>query len=310
MKIRRIELRLHEERSGARVNGRRGVGLWCARLAWALLPVSVGAALSDALDSWSTAPARVATVLLWSAWALGLISLLAPRSWGLTCLRVLAPAAVAVGVLAAFGTSGALAVSAVVSSLVAAAFALSSSVACAAANADAYGDEERFPLRIPPSLFLAPVPVAVALTAAGVAAGPLLLADGRLVAGIAAVVIGIPLAFVLVRSLHSLSRRWLVLVPAGVVVADPLTLADPVLMRRENIEMVDRASRTLRGQALDLRLGSPAGTICIALVAAQSFARRRGRHTLALQDADTVLVSAVQAAAFMRDAGARRIATA
>ena len=290
--------------------GRRVVGLWCARLTWALLPVSVGAALSDAFDSWSTAPARVATVLLWSAWALGLIALLAPRSWGLTCLRVLVPAAVAVSVLAALGTSGALAVSAVVSSLVAAAFALSSSVACAAANSEAYGDEERFPLRIPPSLFLAPVPLAVALTAAGVAAGPLLLADGRVVAGIAAGVIGLPLAFVLVRSLHALSRRWLVLVPAGVVVADPLTLADPVLMRRENIEVVDRASRTLRGQALDLRLGSPAGTICIALVAAQSFARRRGRHTLALQDADTVLVSAVQVGAFMRDAGARRIATA
>lgn len=289
--------------------GRRVVELWCARLAWALLPVSVGAALSDALDSWSTAPARVATVLLWCAWALGLVALLAPRPWGLTCLRVLAPAAVVVAVLAAFGTSAALAVSAVVSSLVAAAFTLSSAVASAAANADAYGDEVRFPLHIPPSLFLAPVPLAVVLTAAGVSVGPLLLADGRVVPGVVAVVIGFPLAFVLARSLHALSRRWLVLVPAGVVVADPLTLADPVLMRRENIELVERASRTLRGQAIDLRLGSPTGTICIALAAAQSFARRRGRHALALQDADTVLVSAVQAGAFMRDAGTRRIAT-
>ena len=290
--------------------GRRGVGLWCARLAWALLPVSIGAALADALDSWSTAPANVAIVLLWSAWALGLVALLAPRPWGLTCLRVLAPTAVIVAVLAAFGTSGTLAFSAVASSLVAAAFTLSSAVAVPAANAAAYGDEVRFPLRIPPSLFLAPVPLAVVLTAAGVAAGPLLLADERIVAGIAAVVIGFPLAFVLVRSLHALSRRWLVLVPAGVVVADPLTLADPVLMRRENIDLVDRASRTLRGQAIDLRLGSAAGTICITLVAPQPFARRRGRHALAREDADTVLVSAVQAAAFMRDAGARRITVA
>src|SRR4029077_10912408 len=106
MKIRRIELRLHDERSGARVIGRRMVGLWCARLAWVLLPVSVGAALSDALDSWSTGPARVATVLAWSAWSLGLVALLAPRSWGLTALRVLAPAAVVVAVLAAWSTSG------------------------------------------------------------------------------------------------------------------------------------------------------------------------------------------------------------
>jgi hypothetical protein len=295
---------------GLQVVGLQVVGLWCARLAWVLLPVSVGAALSDALDSWATPPARVATVLLWSAWAVGLVALLAPRTWGLTCLRVLAPAAVIVAALAAFATSGALAVSAVVSSLVAAAFALSSPVACAAANAAAYGDEVRFPLRIPPSLFLAPVPLAVLLTAAGVATGPLLLADGRYVAGGAAVVVGFPLAFVLARSLHALSRRWLVLVPAGVVVADPLTLADPVLMRRETIEVVERASRTRRGQIIDLRLGSAAGTICIALAAAQSFARRRGRHALALQDGDTVLVSAVQAGAFMTDASARRITVA
>ena len=294
---------------GQRVAGQRELGLWCARLAWVLLPVSVGAALSDALDSWSTGPARVATVLAWSAWPLGLVALLAPRSWGLTALRVLAPAAVVVAVLAAWSTSGAVAASAVVTSLVAAAFTLSSAVSCAAANAAAYGDEVRFPLRIPPSLFLGPVPLAVALIGLGVAAGPLLLADGRVVAGIAAVVIGLPLAFALARSLHSLARRWLVLVPAGVVVADPLTLADPVLMRRENIELVERGSHTLRGETLDLRLGSAAGTIGIALVAAQSFARRRGRHTTVLQDADALLVSAVQAGPFMRGAGARRITT-
>jgi hypothetical protein len=216
---------------------------------------------------------------------------------------------VVVAILAAGSTSGAVAASAVVTSLVAAAFTLSSAVSCAAANAAAYGDEVRYPLRTPPSLFLGPVPLAVALIGLGVAAGPLLLADGRVVAGIAAVVIGLPLAFVVARSLHSLARRWLVLVPAGVVVADPLTLADPVLMRRENIELVERAPRTLRGETLDLRLGSAAGTICIALVAAQSFPRRRGRHTTALQDADTLLVSAVQAGPFMRDAGARRITT-
>jgi hypothetical protein len=248
--------------------------------------------------------------LSWSAWALGLVALLAPRSWGLTCLRVLAPAAVVVAALAAWSAGGALAVSAVLSSLVAAAFALSSPVASAAANAAAYGDERRFPLRIPPSLFLAPVPLAVLFVGAGVAAGPLLLADGRVLAGVAATVVGLPLAAVLARSLHALSRRWLVLVPAGVVVADPLTLADPVLMRRENIAALERSARPQLPASLDLRLGSAAGTVYIALHAAQSFARRRGRHALALQDADVVLVSAIQAEGFMRDASARRIAIA
>jgi hypothetical protein len=79
-------------------------------------------------------------------------------------------------------------------------------------------------------------------------------------------------------------------------------------MRRENVELVERAPRTLRGTPIDLRLGSPAGTVRVALHVPQSFARRRGRRELALQDADGVLVSAVGAGAFLRDASARRIA--
>jgi hypothetical protein len=283
--------------------------LWCARLTWALLPVSVGTALADALVSWSTTPARVATVLAWTAWALGLLALFAPRTWGLTCLRVLAPAAVGVAALAGFGTDGLTAVVAIASSLVTAAFACSAPVAQAAANSAAYGDEIRFPLRIPPALFLGPVPLAILSIAAGVAIGPLLLADGRVAAGLAVTIVGLALAAALARSLHSLSRRWLVLVPAGLVVADPLTLADPVLMRREQILAVERAPATAPADVLDLRLGSATGTIEVRLQVAQSFAGRRGRREMELRDADAILVSTVLTGAFMQAAGARRIAT-
>ena len=68
--------------------------VWCARLSWALLPLAAGDALADALADWSRAGV-VATVLLWGAWAAGLVALLAPRPWGLTALRVVAPSAVA-----------------------------------------------------------------------------------------------------------------------------------------------------------------------------------------------------------------------
>jgi hypothetical protein len=281
--------------------------LWCARLTWAILPVSVGTALSDALVSWSTTPARVATVLAWAGWSLGLIALFAPRTWGLTCLRVLAPAAVVVAFLAALGTDAGPAVVAIASSLVTAAFACSGPVAQAAANSEAYGDEIRFPLRIPPSLFLGPVPLAIAAVAGGVAVGPLLLADGRVAIGLVVTVAGLALAAVLVRSLHSLSRRWLVLVPAGLVVADPLTLADPVLMRREQIAGVERAPAAGRDDVLDLRLGSAMGSVAVRLRAAQTFARRRGRRETVLHDADAILVSTVLTGAFIQAAGARRI---
>jgi hypothetical protein len=288
------------------------VSLWCARLTWVLLPVSAGGALSDALAGWSTAPASVAAVLLWAAWAIGLVALLAPRPWGLTALRIFAPAAVVLAVASVASTSAGSAVLAVSSSIVASGFALSSPVAQAAGNSVAYGDEVRFPLRIPVSLLLGPVPLAVVLVGAGATAGPLLIADGRTLIGLVVTPLGFAIAFPLIRSLHALARRWLVLVPAGIVLVDPITLADPVLMRREHIAGLRReqtASPTASG-ALDLRLGTRAGTIALTLHQPQSFARRRGRRDSELRAAEVVLVSTVRPAAVVATAGERRIATA
>ena len=287
------------------------LSLWLARLAWVLLPVSAGGALGDALASWSTSPARVAAVFLWSAWAIGLVALLAPRPWGLTALRIVAPAAVVLTLASVTSTTTASAILAGSTVIVAAVLALSSSVAQTAANSIAYGDEMRFPLRTPASLLVGPVPLAVVLIGAGACAGPLLLADGRVVAGVVACALGLPVAFAMVRSLHSLARRFLVLVPAGVVVADPLTLADPVLMRREQIARIGhlRNGESPAG-ALDLRLGSRVGTIELALREPQSFARRRGRRDAELCEAGILLVAAARAAAFVTTAGERRIATA
>jgi hypothetical protein len=277
-----------------------------------LLPVSAGGALGDALAGWSTAPARVGAVFLWVAWTIGLVALLAPRPWGLTALRVVAPAAVVLTLASVASTmsteSAALAVS---SSVVASVFALSASVAHAAGNSMAYGDEVRFPLRVPMSLLLGPVPLAVVLVGTGAAAGPLLIADGRIVVGVIITALGFPVAFALIRSLHALSRRWLVLVPAGVVVVDPLTLADPVLIRREHIAGLGRElAGYTADDALDLRLGTQAGTIELTLHAPQSFARRRGRRDSQLRVAGVVLVSTTRPAALVTLAGERRITTA
>src|SRR4051812_49532899 len=106
--------------------------LWCARLTWALLPVSAGGALGGALEGWSTSPARVAAILLWTAWTVGLVALLAPRPWGLTALRVVAPAAVVVSLLTIGGASAPAITFSVLSCALAAGFALSAPVAQAA----------------------------------------------------------------------------------------------------------------------------------------------------------------------------------
>jgi hypothetical protein len=284
--------------------------VWCARLSWALLPLAAGDALADALADWSHAPAVVATALLWSAWAAGLLALLAPRPWGLTLLRVVAPSAVVVSVFSVPSTSALSATLAVASTIVAAAFALSASVAQACGNALAYGDETRFPLRVPAPLLLGPVPLAVLALAAGIASGPLLIADDRVVLGAIVLVVGFAVAAFLARSLHALSRRWVVLVPAGVVVVDPLILLEPALMLREDIT---RLTRTEPGphlaDALDLRLGSTARSVTILLREPATFGRRRGRTGGVLVATDVVLVAPVLRDTLLVAANERRIAT-
>ena len=109
-------------------------------------------------------------------------------------------------------------------------------------------------LRIPLSLLMGPLPVAWALTVTGVAAGPLLLAARNWPVGIVACVLGPPAAAFGVRSIHGLSNRFVVLVPAGFVLHDRAALLDPVLLSRA---ILDRLGPAVEGtDATDLTLGA------------------------------------------------------
>ncbi len=284
------------------------IWLWCTRVMWALLPVTAGTALADATVSWSIAPARVAAVALWLVWAAGLLALFAPRPIGLTLLRVVAPCGFLCIVFSLSSTTTASAVLALVGGGFAAILALSAPVAMATANALAYGDEERFVLRIPMPLLLGPIPVAIAIAALGALSGPLLLADGRYALGAFATIVGIPVAALIARALHPLSSRWLVLVPAGIAIADPLTLTEPVLVRRELITTLRRtASTTLPAAALDLRLGTIAGGVQLTLTEPVEFGRRRGRVNAEIVAPQVVAVAVVRADAAVARARTRRI---
>jgi hypothetical protein len=286
------------------------IWLWCTRVIWALLPVTVGGALADATKHWSTAPARLADVILWVIWAAGLLALFAPRPWGLTLLRIVAPCGFVCVALASLSTTGGTAALALAGAGAAAVLTLSAPVASATANALAYGDERRFMLRVPTPLLLAPVPIAVLLVGLGAVLGPLFVADGRYVAGAFAIIIGWPLAALLVRALHPLACRWLVLVPAGVAVADPLTLTEPVLIRREQIDHFGRLSATaLSGPALDLRVGTLIGGIGLELSEPVDFGRRRGRANAEMVPATLVAVAVVGADDAIVLARNRRIRT-
>src|SRR5439155_7974811 len=75
------------------------------------------------------------------------------------------------------------------------------------------------------------------------------------VTGGVAVVIGVPVVYVMARALHSLSQRWAVLVPAGLVLKDHVTMLDPILVKRTEIELLLLAPAGT--DALDLTARSP-----------------------------------------------------
>ena len=210
---------------------------WAFRGLWVVLPVAAGPALGAALDGRNDTVALVASVILWLGWAAVLVASLVPSTVGLTVLRMLAPAAgvatasaVVVGTDADFGEVGVGDVVGLVVTAAAAVVAMAPSVGDAFVDGSSYGPERRFALRVPAPVLLGPLELTWAIALAGVLTGPLLLAAEQWVAGVAALLVGLPLAFWAVRSLHALSRRWLVFVPGGLVIHDPLTVTESVLM--------------------------------------------------------------------------------
>ena len=249
-------------------------------VAWASLVITAGPAAAEAVESWSSAPRAVASLLLWLAWSAVLLASFAPRPLGLTVLRVTAPVAVALALAAAPAAGLGKGLLAVAGTAVAAGLAFTPGVGYRFVNGAAYGEERRYPLRVPPALLLGPVPLAVVLLAGGVVAGPLLLADERWVAGAVAVALAVPLVRAAGRSVYALSQRWAVLVPAGIVLKDPLTMVDPVLFPRDRIASLRPLPfpTAPAEDILDLRLGAVSGSLVLELTDDAQLFRARGRQ--------------------------------
>lgn len=197
------------------------------------MPFTTGPALAATLDAASRPVQLVASTGLWLGWAVGMIASFAPHPIALTALRVVAPAAVAAALVAAAAEHpSALAVA---WATVACAWAFAPAFGAFCVNGPAYPNERRFLLRPPGPLLLGPLPTFWMLSMAGIAAGPLLLAARQWILGGLALLVGWPLAFLLLKALHNLSRRWAVFVPAGIVLHDPVVLSDTTLFRRQDV---------------------------------------------------------------------------
>ncbi len=283
------------------------LGPWPTRLTWLALPLVAGPAFGDALDGASRPVQVVSGVGLWGGWAAVLVATLVPATVTLTALRIAAPAAVAAAVAATVaGGPTAADAAAIGATLLAALAAFWPVTGEAFVDGSSYGDERRLPLRVPGPLVAGPLELVWAVVVAGVAAAPLLLAARQWVLGAVALVVGAVAVWWGVRVLHGLSRRWVVFVPAGMVVHDPLALVDPVLVPRAALRSLGPApadsdaldlTRGAFGLALELRFADPVTLLVV-----------RGRGRSDSVSADAVLVTPTRPGALLTEARARRLA--
>ncbi len=214
--------------------------LWALRGTWLAQAAALGA-YGDALDHRRGAVQVVAAIGLWGGWGVVLVALLVPAVATLTVVRMAVPAAVAVSIWAVLaGGGGAAGAAAITLAAIATLLAFSGDVGQVFVQASAYGSEQRLLLRPPPA-WVVIVGVTWMIAAAGVLAGPMLLAAGVWWLGAPVLGVGGLVAWQGGIRIHRLSRRWLVFVPAGVVVHDHVLLADAHLFRTIDVAAITLA---------------------------------------------------------------------
>ena len=237
------------------------------RAAWVVLPLALGPAVAEALHDLSPGPRSTASTALWLLWAVGLTVTLVPLPVTLTALRLGVPALAAVALWSApAGTDAFRTTAGLAATTLVVAVAFSASTSDRFVDGASYGDERRFLLRTPGPVVLMLGPMATLAALAGLTIGPVLLLDARWVAGGLAVALGVPTTALAVRALHRLSRRWIVLVPAGLVLHDHLALAEPTLLQRAGLARIGPAAvdtdaadftQQARGLAIEVRCREP-----------------------------------------------------
>lgn len=226
--------------------------VWAFLAAWVAVAVVGGGELGEALTTRSTPVRTTATALLWTGWTAGALAAALPRSVTLTVVRTVAPASLAASAWAAIPGEGSVAGPGVAAVAVALAFLPETGVRFV--QGSAYGDERRYPLRPPPALLAGPIPAAWLALFASLVGPPLLLAARQWIAGAVAMAVAVPLVFFAGRALHGLSRRWVVFVPAGLVLHDTYVVDDPVLFPRRLVARLGPAP--VDSDALDLTAGA------------------------------------------------------
>ncbi len=233
--------------------------LWLLRILWVATAVVMGFAVSDATGDLDGVAGQVPSSVWWLGVAAVVVALVVQGPAGLTVVRLLSPATVPVAVIVwVAGSNAVLAGPATALAVVTTLVAMSGEAGEALVQGAAYGHERRFPLRVPAAM-LPPIALAWSVWCATLLAAVVFVARAAWVAGLSFAAVFVVLTWFLVSRFHRFSQRWLVLVPAGVVVRDPVMLGETLMVQRTNVAHAELA---LAGtEAADLT--GPAGGMAL-----------------------------------------------
>ncbi|HEY0519699.1 MAG TPA: hypothetical protein VGC84_09415 [Ilumatobacteraceae bacterium] len=245
-------------------------GLWGPRIIWLIIGVAGAWSIGESLDSRSSLVRTTVTFCAWILWGAGVVALMVPSTLGLTVMRMLVALACGTAITSwADGASSAAGASFVACALIGAMLVGSADFGTECVQSSAYGDERRFLLR-PPAAFLPPVVLAGLLWVATAIAAPLLLGARQWVVGLVVAAAAALLTVALIPRFNTLSGRWLVMVPAGVVVHDEVVLGETFMVARADIVDIELALEDTEaadltgpagGHAVEIRLRSMATVV-------------------------------------------------
>ena len=280
-------------------------GPWPVRVVWLVLAFALSPVVGAALDAHSTPVQVLVATIAWVSWTGGVVAVLVPRTMGLTTIRIIAPAGLGLAMWAAVSADemvlGALGV---VVAAVATVVSLSPTTGDLFVNGSAYGAERRFALRPPAAVLIGPVQLVWTLVVAGALTGPLLVATERWLAGGLATALGAVVVVFGCRSLHQLTRRWLVMVPAGIVIHDPAALTSQ-LFRRGTIASIGPAPAD--SGALDLTAGALGLALEVQLAETATLELRTRGAKPRVVHADAVMFTPTRPGAVLREATERSL---
>ena len=220
--------------------------VWLARVTWLALAVVPGALSlpeysGEALCASDDVGRASAVVLLWLAWAVVAFGMIVLHPLSLAAVRWLSPMiAIHVWWMALVADDAPevwARLAAVGCALVVVVVMLRADFGARHVQAAAYGHERRHLLRPPVAVMLPSALVWLVAWALGAVA---LLVEPSIATAIAALASALLAAFGW-RRVSVLARRWLVFVPAGIAVHDPLMLRDTFMVRRHDVRAVGTA---------------------------------------------------------------------